>query len=102
MNRLYPLPRWRPQLGAEPMNISINAKLSVEREPVIGQTLIDMRGRKPAWEGILANQKYTFADSAHTRVTGDEPIKSPRSQRLAIFTLNTDYGIDIGSTGVDT
>ena len=34
------------------MNISIRAKLSVEREPVIGQTLIDMRGRKPAWEGI--------------------------------------------------
>ena len=34
------------------MNISINAKLSVEREPVINQTLIDMRGRKPAWEGI--------------------------------------------------
>ena len=28
------------------------AKLSVEQEPVIGQTLIDMRGRKPAWEGI--------------------------------------------------
>jgi len=21
-------------------------------EPMIGQTLIDMRGRKPAWEGI--------------------------------------------------
>ena len=51
MNRLYPLPHC-PQLGAEPMNISINAKLSVEREPVIGQILIDMRGRKPAWEGI--------------------------------------------------
>ena len=34
------------------MNISTRAKLSVEREPVIGQTLIDMRGRKPAWEGI--------------------------------------------------
>jgi len=33
------------------MNISITAKLSVEREPVIGQTLIDMRGCKPAWEG---------------------------------------------------
>jgi hypothetical protein len=49
----YPFPRWRPQLGAKPMNISIRAKLSVEREPVIGQTLIDMRGRKPAWEGIL-------------------------------------------------
>ena len=48
----YPFPRRRPQLGAKPVNISINAKLSVEREPVIGQTLIDMRGRKPAWEGI--------------------------------------------------
>ena len=34
------------------MNISINAKLLGEREPMIGQTLIDMRGRKPAWEGI--------------------------------------------------
>ena len=43
----YPFPRRRPQLGAKPVNISINAKLSVEREPVIGQTLIDMRGRKP-------------------------------------------------------
>jgi hypothetical protein len=30
-----------------------DAKLSVEREPVIGQILIDMRGRKPAWEGIV-------------------------------------------------
>ena len=47
-----PFPRWRPQLGAKPMNITTRAKLSVEREPVIGQTLIDMRGRKPAWEGI--------------------------------------------------
>jgi len=34
------------------MNISIRAKLSAEREPVIGQTLINMCGRKPAWEGI--------------------------------------------------
>ena len=34
------------------MNINIYADLSVEREPVIGQTLIDMRGRKSAWEGI--------------------------------------------------
>jgi len=34
------------------MNISIEAKLLVEREPVIGQTLIDMRGHKPAWDGI--------------------------------------------------
>ena len=48
---MLPFPRWRTQLGAKPMNISINAKLSVEREPVIGQTLIDMRGRKLAWEG---------------------------------------------------
>ena len=32
---------------------SINAKLLSEREPMIGQTLIDMRGRKPAWEGIF-------------------------------------------------
>ena len=48
----YPFPRWRPQLGAKPMNINIYADLSVEREPVIGQTLIDMRGRKSAWEGI--------------------------------------------------
>ena len=39
------------------MNISINAKLSVEREPVIGQTLIDMCGRKPAWEGITLTNK---------------------------------------------
>ena len=51
----YPFPRWRPQLGAKPMNISIRAKLSVEREPVIGHTLIDMRGRKPAWEGIMVS-----------------------------------------------
>jgi hypothetical protein len=48
-----PFPRWRPQLGAKPVNISINAKLLGEREPMIGQTLIDTRGRKPAWEGIL-------------------------------------------------
>ena len=34
------------------MNISIRARLSVELELVISQTLIDMRGRKPAWEGI--------------------------------------------------
>jgi len=40
-------------LAPKPMNISINAKLSVEREPVIGQTLIDMRGRKPVWEGMF-------------------------------------------------
>ena len=33
-----------------------NAKLSVEREPVIGQTIIDMRGRKSAWEGIGCQQ----------------------------------------------
>jgi hypothetical protein len=49
------------------MNISIrctllrsshyNAKFSVEREPVIGQTLIDMRGRKPAWEGISGSEQ---------------------------------------------
>ena len=43
-SKRYPFPRWRPQLGAKPMNISINAKLSVEREPVVGQTLIDMCG----------------------------------------------------------
>ena len=30
-----------------------NAKLLVEQEPMIGQTLIDMCGRKLAWEGIL-------------------------------------------------
>ena len=60
MNRLYPLPHWRPQLGAEPMNISINAKLSVEREPVIGQILIDMRGHKPAWEGYMNILLYTL------------------------------------------
>ena len=35
------------------MNISIRAKLLVEKEPVIGQTLIDMRGRKAAWERIV-------------------------------------------------
>ena len=40
------------------MNISINAKLLGEREPMIGQTLIDMRGRKPAWEGI--ENKLTY------------------------------------------
>jgi hypothetical protein len=45
----YPFPRWRSQLGAKPMNISINAKLLVEQEPVIGQTLIDMRGGKPGY-----------------------------------------------------
>jgi len=50
---VYPFPRWRPQLGAKPMNISIRAKVSAEREPVIGQTLVDMRGRKLAWEGIM-------------------------------------------------
>ena len=33
------------------MNISVNAKLTVEREPVIGQTLTDMLGRKLVWEG---------------------------------------------------
>jgi hypothetical protein len=60
MNRLYPLPRWRPQLGTEPMNISINTKLSVEREPLIGQTLIDMRGRKPAREGYMNILLYTL------------------------------------------
>jgi hypothetical protein len=41
--RILSIPRWRPQLGAKPMNISIS-----ERELVIGQALIDMRGRKPA------------------------------------------------------
>ena len=49
--RGYLFQRWRPRLGVKPMNISITAKLSVERKPVIGQTPIDMRGRKPAWEG---------------------------------------------------
>ena len=49
------------------MNISIrctllrsshyNAKLSVEREPVIGQILIDVRGRKPAWEVISGSEQ---------------------------------------------
>ena len=48
----YPFPHWCPQLGAKPINISITAKLSVDQEPVIGQTIIDMRGRKLAWEGI--------------------------------------------------
>ena len=41
------------------MNIGVNAKLSVEREPVIGQTLIDMRGRKLVWEGVGFFYKYS-------------------------------------------
>ena len=61
----YPFPRWRPQLGAKPTNISINAKLSVEREPVIGQTLIDMRERKPAWEGIGDDRKRAFSEAGN-------------------------------------
>ena len=45
------------------MNTSIRAKLSVGREPAIGQTLIDMRGRKPAWEGIEGSGKFqTYCD----------------------------------------
>lgn len=44
------------------MNISINVKLLVEREPVIGQILIDMRGRKPAWEGIRQRVNYLMRD----------------------------------------
>ena len=48
---------WRDPLALfklfleKPRSSHHNAKLSVKREPVIGQTLIDMRGRKLAWEG---------------------------------------------------
>lgn len=52
----------RPFLSCSPNNLMLlyssyhNAKLSVEREPVIGQTLIDICGLKPAWEGILKGE----------------------------------------------
>jgi hypothetical protein len=45
------------------MDISIRAKLLVEQEPVIGQTLIDMRGRKPAWERVV---NYGYRENAQT------------------------------------
>ena len=47
------------------MNISINAKLSVEREPMIDQTLIDMCGRKSAWEGIGDDRERALSEAGN-------------------------------------
>jgi len=58
---------------------------------MIGQTLIDMRGRKPAWKGIemnilyleLCNRRNIYYDKVWRLSGGDTP--SNRSIFLGIF-----------------